>query len=69
MFRFCHGAAQEYFALFFCIEQRTEFVGEAPLGHHVTCQVCRHFNIVRRTGGNMFRTVDDLFCQTTAVQG
>ena len=69
MFRFRDGAAQEHLTLFLCIQQRTEFVGEAPLSHHVTCQVCRHFNVVRRTGRNMFRTINNLFRQTTAVQG
>ena len=39
------------------------------MGHHVAGNGGRHFNVVRRTGRDFFRPVDDLFRQTTAVQG
>ena len=69
MLRFRDAAAKENFTFFFGIQQRAEFVREAPLSHHVTRQVGRDFDVVRRTGRNMLYAVDNLFRQTTAVKG
>ena len=38
------------------------------MGHHVAGNRGRHFDVVRGTGRDFFRSVNDLFSQTAAVQ-
>src|SRR5690554_2988712 len=61
-------AAQEHFALFLGIHQRTELLGHAPLGHHVPRQLGGAHDVIGGASGHTIETQGHFLGDTTTKQ-
>src|SRR5450830_2001358 len=62
------ATTQEYLLVFLGIHQRTQFLGQAPLGDHVPGNLAGTHDVVGSAGGDTVKAQGNLFSDTAAVQ-